>query len=348
MDETKNIKKRFAAVTAMTLFFFARTLLMIPEQYLGVSVTEGVFTFSSRSLLLWILLAVFSLLASLTAGIIYRKGGEAVTFALLLVIADPLFFILQNNCLTLAVSCIGLLFILNAMREKPVVKNEITFCFFLLISSFLIPYSIFSYIPLAAVIYIFSNIDRFCENAKRWVVLIPAAVCTVVGFAGNKLICERFRSVYTALRHLAFADWEQVGSSRLLVLTVVPVMLIGLICLRQYGKEQSLLSKQSNDGKYLNLPYDMFALCYILSVIGFLFFSNEAFLTANLFFPSMAVTMILSNRTAAGRTAEVFNKGIRKHTFFAAVAFVLYTLLSYAMLNSYIQNAKLIYYAIEY
>lgn len=348
MDKTKNTKKRCAAVLALSLFFFFKALLMIPEQYLGISVVEAKFIFSARTGLLWGLLVLFSVLAAVTAAKIQQKGGEAVAFFLILLIADPLSFTLENNCLKLIVSCVGLLFILNALREKPIIKNEITFCLFLLISSFLMPYSVFSFIPLAVTIYIFSNLNSLCENAKRWVILIPAFACTAVGFALNKLLCDKFRSVYTALRHLSFADWEQVGSSRLLMLTAIPVLIIGLFCLSRYGKEQSQLPKHSNDGKYLNLPYDLFALCYVLSIIGFFLSSSEAFFTVNLILPAMFITMLLSKRTAAGRTAEVFNTGIKKHAFLAAVAFVLYNLFSYVILNSYIQNGKLLYYAIEY
>lgn len=348
MDKTKNTKKRCAAVLALSLFFFFKVLLMIPEQYLGISVAETKFLFSARTVLMWVLLILFSVLAAVTAVRIHRKGGESVTFFLILLIADPLSFTLENNCLKLIVSCIGLIFVLNALRDKPILKNEFTFCLFVLISSFLMPKSLFSFIPLALTVYIFSNLNRLCENAKRWIVLIPAFACTAVGFGLNKLLCRNFRSVYTALRHLSFGDWEQVGSSRLLMLTAVPVLIVGLFCLSRYGKEQSQLPKHSNDGKYLNLPYDLFVLCYILSVIGFFLSSSEAFLTVNLILPAMFITMLLSKRTAAVKTAEVFGKGIQKHAFLAAVVLVLYSCFSYAMLNNYIQSIKFLYYAIEY
>lgn len=348
MDKTKNTKKRFAVALALSLFFFFKILLMIPEQYLGLSVTAAAFTFSTRSALVWALLLLFSVLAAAVTVKIHRKGGEKVSFFLILLIADPLFFTLSNDCLKLAVSCIGLIFVLNALKDKPVIRNEIAFCFFLLICAFLIPDSILSFIPLALVVYIFSNLNRLCENAKRWTVLIPAAVCTTVGFAVNKLLCEKFRNVYTALRHLSFGDWEQVGSARLLMLTAVPVLIVGLFCLARFGKEQSQLPKHSNDGKYLNLPYDLFALCYFLSIVGFLLSSSEAFFTVNLILPVMFLTMLLSKRTAAEKTADIVNDGIRKHAFLAAAAFVIYNLISYVMLNDYIQNGKLIYYAIEY
>lgn len=333
---------------ALSLFFFFKILLMIPEQYLGLSVVEADFVLSARTVLLWGLLLLFSVLAAVTAVRIYQKGGEAVAFFLILLIADPLFFTLSNDCLKLAVSCVGLIFILNALRKKPVIKNEILLCLFLLISSFLMPYSVFSFIPLALVVYLFSNLNRLCEKAGRWVVLIPSAACTVVGFALNKYLCGKFRSVYTAFRHLSFGDWEQVGSSKLLMLAAVPVLIVALFCLARFGKEQSQLPKHSNDGKYLNLPYDLFALCYVLSVIGFLLSSSAAFFTVNLIVPAMFLAMLLSGRTAAKRTAEIFNSGIRKHAFLAAVAFVLYNCFSYAMLNNYILNGRLLYYAIEY
>ena len=348
MDKTKNIKKRCAAVFALSLFFFFKILLMIPEQYLGLSVVEADFSFSARTVLLWGLLLLFSVLAAVTAVKIYQKGGEIVSFFLILLIADPLFFTLSNNCLKLAVSCIGLIFVLNALREKPIVPNEITICLFLLISAFLMPKSVFSFIPLAMTVYIFSNLNRLCEKAKRWLVLIPAAACTAVGFAANTLLCDKYRSVSTAFRHLAFGDWEQVGSARLLMLTAVPVLIVGLFCLSRFGKEQSQLPKHLNDGKYLNLPYDLFALCYILSVIGFFLSSSEAFFAVNLIVPAMFLSMLLSKRTAAERTAEIFNNGIRKHAFLAATAFLLYNCFSYFMLNNYILNGRLLYYAIEY
>lgn len=348
MDKTKNTKKRCAAVLALSLFFFFKILLMIPEQYLGLSVVEADFLVSARTVLLWGLLLLFSVLTAVTALKIYQKSGETGAFFLILLITDPLFFTLSNNCLKLSVSCIGLVFFLNAIRDKPIIKNEISLCLFLLISSFLMPYSVFSFIPLALVAYLFSNLNRLCEKAKRWVVLIPAAACTAVGFALNKYLCGKFRSVYTAFRYLSFGDWEQVGSSKLLMLTAVPMLIVGLFCLARFGKEQSQLSKHSNDGKYLNLPYDMFALCYILSFIGFLLSSSEAFFTVNLVLPVMFIAMLLSKRTAAERMAEVSSQGLRKHAFLAAVALVLYNWLSYALLNNYIQNGKLLYYAIEY
>lgn len=344
MDKSNDSKKRLGLTVGLAMFFLFRTLIFMPAQHLGISVTDADLTVTVRTVMLFALLVLFSFFASAVTVKIQTAGGELVSFLLILLIADPVFFTMQNDCLRLMISCIGLLFILNAFRDKKFLSNEISFCLFVFISAFLIPVSLISYILLALLVYVFSNINAFRESTKKWPILISAAMCALAGIALNKILCTNIESFNEVLKYLSFSDFEQVGSPFVLMLAAVPVFAFGWYFFLIYSKEQSRLGKKFKEKKYQNFPFGFLEICYLLSALGILFFSSSAFLAVNIFLPGLLIVMLLHKNSLVERIVEQINVTVKKHYLISISVLILYCIFSYIVLDKYIKSDVILFY----
>ena len=60
------------------------------------------------------------------------------------------------------------------------------------------------------------------------------------------------------------------------------------------------------------------------------------------------ITQLLTGKSAAEKTTEIFNSGVKKHYFVSVMVLVLFGIVSYMMLDTYIQNGTILSYVIEY
>lgn len=313
----------FAPVAVMLLFFF-RSLFLTDRNYLGIA---DLFNFkmevTDRNITLIILLVMFAVLGGFVIGKLNRKFGEAATFLSVLLIAEPFLFAKQMNCVVVFIADVALLFILNALCEKRLVPNEITFIAFILISCILTENAIFLFVLPAVILYFIGDAENIFKSRKKLIMIILAVISVGAGIAINDRLMtdvpafQSFIKEYTFFQNIYFKhiSYENI----FLFLFCIPTTAFGIYFLVEFVKLCD--EKRKNTPSYVAVA--LIFVAYILSVVGFILKGSAAFYTINYIVPLSVFALIANGNNEAQSALAKVNEFISKH----ALIFILVEIL---------------------
>ena len=326
---------------AVFLFIFARTLLFIPEQCLGIKIETMEYVGSFASVFLWVLLITYSCLLYCVFRILQEKTNEYFYIIISLILFDCISFVCLDNCLKLIITVLGLVFILNALRNKPLIKTEATVFVFAFISAFLIPSSMLSFVPLALMIYLFCNTDN--HTLLKKLTLPISLLCSVSGIGLNRILIEKVPGFIELINRLGFSEIMHVNQSWKLSVVVLPTAIISFVFFDRFFKTQSKKNKKKPEVKSV-ISVDIVSVAFILSVCGLIFFNSEAFFTVNLIFPAALCVAVIKNDTITKETLSYFETKIAKNRFLIIVVIMVMFYICLDITDGYNSGTKIIDY----
>ena len=323
MNKIKENRKIFFTSAAVTLFFLLRSLLLTDRNYLGF---ENLYTmetdFSGENITLIILLVVFAVLAGLIILQTGKRFGETATFLSVLLVAEPLFFAKQMNCVTVFIANLALLFILNALCEKKIIPNEATLIVFLIVSSVLSENAIFLYALPAMILYFVGDGENLFRSAKKIAVTVLSVISVAAGMLMHNYLVkeypsfESFIKTYTFFKQVYFKHiaYENI----LLFVFVIPTIALGGYFLVEFIKNCD--KKRNNNPSYVTAF--MISAAYILSITGFILKGSDGFFTINYIVPLSIFTLLANENKEAEKSLETVNGFLSKHRLAFVVAAV--------------------------
>lgn len=342
MNKIKELKKYNFTPIIIALAVFFRAYLLSDRRHVGV---EGFypleFGFSAQSIALLSLLIVFAVLVSFVLTKLGRRYGDAVSYLSLLLVAEPLLFTKQDNCVNLFIWIIGLLFVLNAIAEKAFIPKEITLVIFLFVSCLLSENAIFLFVAPAVVLYVAGDIEKLITDAKRIIALIVSAIATGAGIFLNDYLVKNtpafdsFIKTYSFSGHVYFKhiEYENV----FLFFFAIPTVIFGVRFFAELFRNNKLViekpSKKTDKkvekavASYSPIPAVIAVVAaYALSVAGFIVAGSSAFYTINYIVPAAIISMLCSKNKVAEKALEKTNAFLSEHSFavIVTVVFVCY------------------------
>lgn len=324
MNSIKEIKKFNFTPPAVALFLFFRAILLTDRNYLGSeNLYDFSFSFANENIVLIVLYLLFSVLAAVVIAKLGRKFGDAVSWISVLFVAEPLFFAKQVNCIILFITVLGLIFILNGLREKSVITNEITLVVFLLVSCVLAENAIFTFVAPALMVYFIGGIENTLKSTKKIIMLILSVISVGAGIFIHDFLIEKYSGFKNFIDTYTFADniyFKHIPyENALLFVFLIPTIVFGGLFFAEMFKE--------NNEKSSTVPYVILGVtvcAYILSTVGFIMGGSDNFYTANFFIPVTIISMLNSDNSDAEKALEKVNSIVGKYSlvFVATVVFL--------------------------
>lgn len=312
MSNIKETKKVNYAPFLIGIFFFLRSVFLVDRKSIGIdNLYKFSFDFATENVVLIVLLFAFAVCASLVISKLGKKFGDTVVYISALLVADPLLFAKQEDCLALFITVLGLIFVLNGLKDKPVIPSEVALIVFLLVSCVLAENAVFLFVPVALAAYFADADENIFKNTKKIVMLILSVISVGAGIIVNDFLLEKhpafkeFTEVYTYADTVYFKhiDYENV----LLFLFLVPTLAFGVYFFVNMFKAEDKTSAVYISGAVV-------ACAYILSIVGFITGGSDNFYTANYILPVAIIAMINSKNTLAEKSLGTVNNVISKHS----------------------------------
>ena len=340
-NESKEKNISFINIFGLFFFLFSRTIILIPENHFGLSISLLQFNLSLEAVLFAVLLIIYSLLLSYVVNVIYNKAQKTMLPLVFLVLFDCVFFALIDDCLKLIVVILGLLCVFNALSKKKMIKNSISFPAFIFISMVLDPRFLFSFVSLAFIIYLTCNADNKSKKKSR--TLLISFACVLAGVAVNWLFTENFEVVDIFLDKLSFTyvlptykNWKTFAS-------FVPMMIIGCVLYDKILKaNKKVPSKMKSE--LVSLSADLIGIGYFLALAGFLIFESEAFMTMNLILPVTLITCTLKNEAVVINEISAAVEKINKHKILALFIAIIIFYWCFGFMDGYNDGDKIVNY----
>lgn len=335
MQQKSNAKNLYLKVFALSIFIFARSFVFIEENRIGFNMMESDISFSVWNLMVLVLLLLVSFLTAVVLFGADNKCDKEAQYICAFIIADPLFFLLQNNGLKLIAVVLGLIFILNKLRSQTSAINEALLCLCLFVSAFLMPYTAYCFVPLILIISLFSEIDSFFENKKQILSLGINIICVIGGLIWNKLIFPRAAAFENFLMSFSFHDYSSVMKNNLIFIIGVPTAVFGIYFFCNYCKD----AKKRNETKRALFIVGLVILSYILLIIGYMLNGVKSIYTLNLIVPSSILALMLSKDENACAQMKKINMFIQNHMFLVLMLYIIYNCASILIMkNAYYVN----------
>lgn len=324
MSKIKENKKNILLPVILALFFLLRGILISTREHIGIDNLFTVeFLFTEESIAYIALLVIFSILAAAVISRIGKFFGETARYISVLLVAEPLLFAKQENCIVLFIASVALLFILNALREKAFIPREITLIVFILVSTILSDKAVFLFVLPALIFYFLGDAGKILKNAKKLITLILSLASAVAGFFMNDFLVTEYPAFDSFVKKYSF--FEQVYfhhidyENALIFVFAVPALVLGIYFLVNLVEESTGKNKTE---AYVSVGAVVAA--YALSVTGFFLYGSAAFFTINYIVPLMIFALIKSKNAAAQSAMNKINGLISEHSFaFLVVAVVL-------------------------
>ncbi|MBE6756042.1 MAG: hypothetical protein E7555_06255 [Ruminococcaceae bacterium] len=313
MENLKETKKFKSMIVLTFLFFLLRTLLLSNRNYLGIEdMYKLSFNMSYENIALIVLLVLFAVLASLVITKLNKKFGSLVSVISVLLIAEPLFFAKQVDCIVLFIANLGLAFILISLKKKNAILNEINLIVFLLASCILAQNAIYVFVIPALMIYFIGGIENTFKSTKKIVMLVLSVISIAVGMSIGNMLTEKYSAFesfvkkYTFFEHIYYKhiDYENI----LIFVFLVPTALFGIYFFKGIFK-----SKDKNDSYAPYLTCAAVVIGYAFSIVGFARGGTDNLYTANYIVPIAVFSMINSGNEDAKKSLSKVNSIIEKH-----------------------------------
>ncbi len=287
--------------------------MLSDRNHLGVDdLYELSFRMSYENIALVVLLVLFSFLASLVIAKLNKKFGNTVSFISILLIAEPLLFAKQVDCIVLFIVNLGLVFILNALMEKPVIPNEINLIVFLLASCVLARNAIYVFVVPALMVYFISGIENTFKSAKKIVMLVLSVISIGAGMFINNMLTEKYPAFEIFVKKYTFFEniyYKHIDYENILIFVfLVPTVALGIYFFRDMLKD-----KDENASYAPYLTCAAVVIGYVFSVVGFARGGTDNLYTANYIVPIAVLSMINGGNEDAKKSLAKINGIIEKH-----------------------------------
>lgn len=332
MHQKENAKKKNLKVFALSVFIFVRSIVFIEENRIGFDISASEFSVSVQGVIIAFMMFLTSVLMAVSVFAIDKKCEKESEYIFALILADPVFFLMQQNGLTLIVIAVGLLFVLSKLRTSASSFNEILLCLFLFLSAFLMPYSVYCFIPLILIINIFPEIDNFFENKKNILSVVVYAICVIGGLIWNRLIFPRFEAFENFLVSYSFSDYTSVIKNNLFFLIGIPVAVFGIYFFMGYYKN----AEKGAEKKKAVFIIGLLILSYVLLIVGYILNGINSLYTLNLIVPAAILSLTAGRDEIACSQLKKVNTFIQNHMLSSLVLYIIYSCATILLMkNSY-------------
>lgn len=339
MSNTKENKTLKSLPFLLAFFLFLRGLFLSSREHIGLeNFYTLTFNITYENAIFLCLLLAFAVLTGLVLSSLNKKfGGKAVYLSVLLV-AEPLVFAKQDDTMVLFIISLALLFILNALREKPVVPNEITLIVFLLASTILFENAIFLFVLPALILYFIGDGEGVLKSRKKIVMLLLSVVSVSGGISLNDYLVSNYSAFDGFIKKYSF--FEQVYFKHIpyenvfLFIFALPIFAFGCYFLVEYVKECA--SSGKNRAAYVAVG--MVAAAYLLMIVGFILRGSEAFYTINYIMPFAIFALVAAKKPKAEKALEKVNSFVSKHTLLLVSAAVILSFLATVIFYEGVDN----------
>lgn len=339
----KSKQKNQSSITFWILFLFVffRTLVLIPEGHFGLSISKLQLDLSFESVLLVVLLVIYSLLFSAVINKIYYKSAEASLPIIALMLFDCVFFALLDDCLKLNAAISGLLCALNALSERKIVKNSISFPLFVLISTVLDPKFVFSFVALGFIVYLMCNASVKSKQKNK--TLLISFICVIVGVSVNLIFTKSIDGVESLLNTLSFVGKVPTYKGWKTFMSFIPTILAGYYIYDNILKaNKKVHSKEKREN--IVLSADLIGIGYLLAFVGFFIFQSEAFITINMIVPVTLMVCVLKDERVVDEQILKIVEKIDKNKVLVFVILLIVFYWCFGIMDDYNDGEKIIHY----
>lgn len=274
------------------------------------------FSDKTPSILFGTLLAVYAVLTAVVFSVASKKSNSKADGILLLMFAD-FFFTMQVHSFALAVAIVWEAYVLFAFSEKNSNVKAVLLVVAALISSLLMPYTLFSYVLLAAFVYFLVNFRKSASKS----ILVPmiSVVAGAGGFAVNELVLKTNTGFDSFVNGYTFGRYGMPASINVAV--VIPTLAVSAVLFALFVKSSKETEKNSRpaDAKIIRKETVSYivgaALMLVVAAAGFIFNQSDMYMLINLIVPSSLVALLLSKNNAAEKTFAKVNGFVSSHSF---------------------------------
>ncbi len=328
MDNIKTFRKSNFAPLFVTLFIFLRAIILSNRRLVGFAdFYPFKFEIPTIGIVLVGLYLAFAVLSALLFAKLEKKFGKAGLVIATVLVAEPFVFVKQENCLNLFIWCLAILFILNALREKPIIPNEITLVVFLLVSTILFENALFLFVFPALVFYFSAEIDKLFRSVKNLIMICLSALSVCAGIVLNDYLLktypafDKFIKEYSFFKQIYFkhVEYEKVW----LFVFAIPALVLGLYFFKEMFKNKTTISNKSKNDKKAQGVIETFnpafsaaivVIAYIFSVVGFIQAGSAAFYTINYIIPLSVISLLSAKNSSAEKSMQKLSGIIEKHS----------------------------------
>lgn len=328
MNNTKTFKKNNFAPLFVALFIFFRAIIMSDRNRVGFADFYPLkLEISGIGIALVGLYLVFAFLSALLFAKLEKKFGKSGLIIATFLVTEPFIFVKQENCLNLFIWCLAILFILNALREKPIIPDEITLVVFLFVSTILFENALFIYVFPALVFYFSANIDKLFKSAKNLVMMCISAVSICAGVVLNDHLLKTNPAFDSFVKKYSFFELSYFGNieyeNALLFAFAIPVLVFGIYFYKEMFRNKSYVSVRVKNNKKSPETVESFnpvlavmvvAIAYIFSVAGFAQAGSEALCTINYIIPLSMISLLNAGNSSAEKSMEKLSEKSEKHS----------------------------------
>lgn len=347
MNKIKESKKYKFTLVIIALVVFFRAYLLSDRRHVGLAGFYPLeFEFPVQSVVLLSLLAVFAVMASLVITKLGKKYGDAVQYISLLLVAEPLLFAKQENCVNLFIWIIGLIFVLSVIAEKLSVLKEITLIVFLFVSCLLSENAIFLFVAPAIVLYVAGDIEKLATDTKKIIALIVSAIATGAGVFLNDYLVKNVPVFDSFIKEYSFRDYVYFKhieyENIFLFFFAIPTVIFAVKFFAELFRNNNLVvektdKKASSSYSPISAVVAVVA-AYALSVAGFIVAGSSAFYTINYIVPAAVISMLVSKNKVAEKALKKTNTFLSEHSFAVIVTVVLVCYISVRVFFKDIDN----------
>lgn len=336
MQQKKNTKCLLIQPFALGFFIFARAAVFINESRIGFSVDDSSFAVSYLEFAVIILLAAVSLLMSFTVFAVDNKLEKESRYVFALIIADLSVLLMYNNGLSMIVSIVGLLFILFKTRIPESSLNELFFSIVIFVSTFLMPYSVYCFVPLFFTVNFMTGIDGIIRSKKRIFPVFLYGVCAIAGVFWNKIIFAKSVAFENFLITFSFNDYLSENTAKQFLVVCIPMIIFGVFFFREYIRR----AKNADDRKKITAVIAIVIFCYVLALAGFITSGIKTIYTINLIIPVTILSLLAGKDRHTKAMINNFNTFVEKHILFAVLIYSGYVWFMTVILKNtlYIRN----------
>lgn len=345
MKENSFEKSKYGLFIVLSCFFFARTALLSPMQCLMMNSDYPYFRFSVEGLAFIILLAIFSVLSAKLAFVFQKKAGDVAAVIYIIGVSDPLFFGTQDNVLKLIANIAIQLLIFNTISEKKIIPTGIAFPVVLFVSAFLVPNSIFGYVPVMISIFVLAC--SISGKEKKYIIwAFTGAFCAAAGYLINKILVSRVPVFSELLSRFGFVEFTGPNKHISIAMALIPVAVFTFLFLRQYYKNtgKTFSKKKSLREQHIQRLIDAFIYPLIISLIAIFFTDAAGFCAINLFLPAIILTLICVEDEVCKKTVDDILCFIKEHKIISASVFVAVFAFAFKGMINYHSLKQLVFY----
>lgn len=318
MDDTKTIKKVGFNRLILTLLFFFRTGLLVPTGCFGIYSYEPHFNITVQSVVFLVLLVIFSVTSACFVLAVQKSFGNIQAVICLAILSDPVYFVLQDDSIKLFINTIVLLAACFFAAKKYADIKII--CPLVFISSFLLPFSVFCYVPLLITEFIACNIKKFSPKKTISFILLLIGLA-ISGVITHKLLYSEIEPFKLFIDSVSFADLNTKYNKISFIPALLPMMILTFIFSSVFIKQNKKLLKKKaitkKESEISILFIDIMGIVYSIVIIGFIIFDVQSISVANIILLSFVLILLITENRTCITTVNVIIEFIKAHKFLA-------------------------------